>query len=206
MMPEGQFDAGLVRKVWSTESHKLRDHLLRLDQDNRRMRFGHSVSPTFIREYAERVGSQFSGLTYGYFEDGELRAAAELRQLSEGWGEEAEAAFSVEASWQHRGIGSELMGRVIRAARNRGVRHLYMSCLAENAVMQRIARKHGAKLRFEYGEVIGDIVPEDATSATFFDEMMEDSRGFLLAVLDIRHADAATASDDRDKDGNSEAA
>jgi len=196
-MPETHFDAGLVRKVWATEGHKLRDHFLRLDAGSRRLRFGHSVSETFVREYAERVSNQFDGLTYGYFEDGELRAAAELRRLGESWGSEAEAAFSVEPGWQKRGIGSELMGRVIRAARNRGVRHLYMSCLAENAVMQRIAKKNGAKLRFEYGEVIGDIVPESATSASFFDEVMEDSRGFLLAVLDIDWTRSGTGKVDR---------
>ncbi len=54
------------------------------------------------------------------------------------------------------------MGRVIRAARNRGVHLLYMSCMAENAKMQAIARKHEADLRFEYGEVVGEIVPGGA--------------------------------------------
>ena len=46
---------------------------------------------------------------------------------------------------------------VDRAARNRGLRRLYMSCLAENLKMQTIARKHEAELRFEYGEVIGEM-------------------------------------------------
>ena len=54
------------------------------------------------------------------------------------------------------------MGRIVRAARNRGIRRLYMSCLAENSKMQAIARKHEADLRFEYGEVIGEILPGHA--------------------------------------------
>ena len=88
-----------------------------------------------------------------------MRAAAELKKLGDTWGREAEAAFSVEQPLQEHGIGTELMGRVIRAARNRGVQHLCISCLAENSKMQAIARHFEAELRFEYGEVVGEIVP-----------------------------------------------
>ena len=93
------------------------------------------------------------------FRRGKLRAAAELKKLGDTWGREAEAAFSVEQPLQEHGIGTELMGRVIRAARNRGVQHLCISCLADNDKMRAIARHYEADLRFEYGEVVGEIVP-----------------------------------------------
>ena len=114
-----------------------------------------------------------------------MRAVAELRKLSDTWGHEAEAAFSVEKPYQDRGIGNELMGRVIRAARNRGVRLLYMSCLAENSRMQAIARKHEADLKFEYGEVVGEIVPQSPNYFSVLAEAVEDRVGYMLAVLDI---------------------
>ena len=61
-------------------------------------------------------------------------------------GQGAEAAFSVEPGFQERGIATELMGNIIRAARNRGVHLLFMNCLAENGKMQAIARKYDAEL------------------------------------------------------------
>lgn len=183
-MSEDREWGGAIRKLWPSEVGKARDHLLRLDRESRRMRFAHGVSDSFIEDYAARL-TDMGSVIYAFIADGEVRAAAELRKLSDTWGKEAEAAFSVERAWQDMGVGTELMGRVIRAARNRGVVRLYMSCLAENAKMQAIARHHGAELRFEYGEVVGDIVPQDASYFSVLAEAVEDRVGYMLAVLDL---------------------
>jgi hypothetical protein len=60
-----------------------------------------------------------------------------------------------------------------------------MSCLAENAKMQVIAKKHEAVLRFEYGEVIGEILPEHPSYFSQVAEAAEDRVGFMIAVLDL---------------------
>jgi GNAT superfamily N-acetyltransferase len=176
---------GIIRRLWPTETNKFRDHLLRLDKDSRRLRFAHSVSDDFIADYARRMG-EFGSLVYGHVVDGEVRGAAELRRLGDTWGEEAEAAFSVEREYQDQGVGTDLMGRVVRAARNRRIRRLYMSCLAENAKMQIIAKKHEAVLRFEYGEVIGEILPERPDYFSLVAEATEDRVGFMIAVLELQ--------------------
>ena len=176
---------GTIRRLWPTETDKFRDHLLRLDKDSRRLRFAHAVSDTFVEDYASRM-TEYGSLVYGHVVDGKVRGAAELRRLGDGWGEEAEAAFSVEKAYQDNGVGSDLMGRVVRAARNRRVRRLYMSCLAENAKMQVIAKKHEAVLRFEYGEVIGEILPETPDYFSMVAEAAEDRVGFMIAVLDLQ--------------------
>ena len=176
---------GTVRKLWPTEAERFRDHLLRLDKETRRLRFAHFVSDAFIEDYASRM-AEFGSLVYGYILEGRVRAAAELRRLGDVWGEEAEAAFSVEKAHQDQGIGTELMGRVVRAARNRGIRRLYMSCLAENAKMQAIARKHEADLRFEYGEVMGEIIPDSPNYFSIMAEAAEDRVGFMIAVLELQ--------------------
>lgn len=176
---------GSVRKLWPTETDKFRDHLLRLDRESRRLRFAHGVSDAFIEDYASRM-NEMGSIVFGYLEGAEVRAAAELRKLGDVWGQEAEAAFSVERAYQDKGIGTELMGRVIRAARNRGVRRLYLSCLAENSKMQAIARKYEAVLRFEYGEIIGEILPENPNYFSVLEEAVEDRIGFMLAVLDLQ--------------------
>jgi GNAT superfamily N-acetyltransferase len=185
-MSDHKLREGTIRKIWPNETDKFRDHLLRLDKDSRRMRFAHGVSDSFIADYAARM-SEMGSVVYGYYVDGEVHAAAELRKLGETWGPDAEAAFSVEKEFQDRGVGSDLMGRVIRAARNRNVHRLYMSCLAENSKMQAIARKHEADLKFEYGEVIGEIVPQESNYFSILQEAVEDRVGYMMAVLDLQN-------------------
>ncbi len=191
-MSEHRIWEGTIRKLWPTETDTFRDHLLRLDKDARRMRFAHGVSDGFIEDYAARM-TDMGSIVFGYFVDGQMHAAAELRKLGDTWGHEAEAAFSVERAFQEKGIGTELMGRVIRSARNRGVHLLYMSCLAENAKMQAVARKHHADLRFEYGEVIGEIVPDDANYFSILAEAVDDRVGYVMAVLNIQARLSAAA-------------
>ena len=184
-MSENTVAKGSMRKLWPAETDKFRDHLLRLDKVSRRMRFAHTVSDAFIIEYAGRM-SELGSVVYGYVEDDEVRAVAELRKLGDVWGHEAEAAFSVEATHQDLGIGSDLMGRIIRSARNRGVQRLYMSCLPENNRMQAIARKYEAELAFEPGVFVGEIVPQGPNYFSVLAEAVEDRMGFILAVLDLQ--------------------
>ena len=176
---------GTIRKLWLTETDVFRDHLLRLDKESRRMRFAHGVSDSFIEDYASRMNDMGS-IVFGLFSGGEMHGAAELRKLGDTWGREAEAAFSVERAYQDLGLGNQLMGRVIRAARNRGVQLLYMSCLAENAKMQSIARRHEAELKFEYGDVIGEIIPQTPNYFSIIAEAIEDRAGYMMAVLDLQ--------------------
>ena len=116
-----------------------------------------------------------------------------LKRVGDTWGDTAEAAFSVETAYQERGIGTELLGRVIRSARNRGVRHLIMSCLANNSKMQAVARRYEAELHFDHGEVIADIVPESANPMSLLAEAFEDRVDYLRAVLDLSGQKAMAA-------------
>ncbi|MGI9384609.1 MAG: GNAT family N-acetyltransferase [Methyloligellaceae bacterium] len=184
-MDGSQVGRGNVRKLWVTELGLFGDHLLRLDPDSRRMRFGMAVDDRFIEDYALRVNDMKS-LVYGYVEDGQIRAAAELRRLGASLRGEAEAAFSVEKDFQDSGIGTDLLGRIIRAARNRGIHRIYMNCLLENQKMQRVARKYDAVLHFEHGEVVGEVEPSTPNYFSIWREAVEDEMGFVMAVLDIQ--------------------
>ena len=141
-MYEPLISGGTVRRLWIGEAELYRQHLLRLDAGSRRNRFCGVVSDDFIRRYAEP--SALSGaIIYGFFVDGVLRGAAELRLLERAG--EAEAAFSVENAWQSHGVGTALFERVLLAARNRQIERLHMLCLAENRRVQQLARKFGAR-------------------------------------------------------------
>lgn len=174
---------GTIRKMWFTERDKFRNHLLRLDAESRRMRFGMSVDDEFIQRYADQ-SSRFQSVIYGFFVGREMRAAAELRMIGSSWRGEAEAAFSVEPKYQDSGVGTELLGKIIVAARNRGVERLYMNCLSENRRMQKIARKYDAQLYFDHGEVIGKLAPAYPTPLSLWSEALDNSNGFVMAVLE----------------------
>lgn len=184
-MDESHILGGSIRKIWPSEREKFRGHLLRLDNVSRRMRFGMSVNDDFIEDYAARADG-LNSVVYGYFDGDDVRAASELRPLGSSVSGESEAAFSVEQPYQNSGIGTALLGRTIRSARNRGVRRLYMNCLAENRKMQRIARKYDADLQFELGDVVGEVAPSKASYATFWKEVVDDEMGFVMAILELQ--------------------
>ena len=176
---------GSTRKLYVSEYHKYRDHLHRLDGESRRLRFGMVVDDEFITRYCERL-IDLNSIIYGHVIGGEVRAAAELRPFGQQMPGEAEAAFSVEAPFQDAGIGTELLGRVVRAARNRSITRVYMNCLAENRKMQRIAKKFDAVLQFDQGDVVGRVAPASAHGFSLWREAVEDRTGFVMAMLDLQ--------------------
>jgi len=183
-MVESHIWGGTIRKLWFTEAEKFRDHMLRLDAESRRMRFGMAVDDEFIKNYATQA-VQLESIIYGFFVGGEMRAAAELRVIGDGWSGEAEAAFSVEREYQDSGVGTELLGRLILTARNRGVSRLYMNCLSTNRKMQRVAKKYEAELFFDHGEVIGQLKPAMPTPLSLWTEVIDDGSGFVMAVFEF---------------------
>jgi len=184
LMTESHFWGGTFRKLWPTETEKFRDHLLRLDNETRRMRFGMPVNDQFIKDYASQV-CDWDSVVHAFIVGGEVRAAAELRRIGDHWSGEAEAAFSVETDYQNKGIGSELLGRVVRSARNRGIDRLYMNCLLENRKMQRVAKKFEASLQFDHGDVVGRVQPGAPTYLSIWSEAVADGSDFMMAVLDL---------------------
>jgi GNAT superfamily N-acetyltransferase len=115
-----------------------------------------------------------------------LRGAAELRPLGTGFANEAEAAFSIEKPWQSHGVGTALLERTLLAARNRGLRHLHMACLAENRRMQQLARKFDAELTFDFGSVVGEVEAPQPTPLSLMREIVADGHGFATALLDVQ--------------------
>jgi len=177
-------DGGTVRKLWLADRGAFRDHLLRLDPISRHQRFAMGASDDFLRAYAE-TGFSIACVIHGWFEGARLCGVGELRLIGQK-GDEAEAAFSVEAEWQARGVGSLLMERTLLAARNRGIRRIWMNCLASNRHMQRLARRFGAELEFESGDVVGLVLPDGPTPGSYFREAVADAVGWTTAIFDLQ--------------------
>ena len=176
-------DGGTIRKLWIGEIDKYRDHLLRLDPESRRNRFGGAVSDEFIESFVKMTVG-LDAVIHGFFVDGAMRGAGELRTLDSP--REAEAAFSIEKDWQSHGVGSALLERTLLAARNRGIKLLHMTCLAHNKRMQQLARKFDAELTFDFGSVVGEVETPFPTPMSVLREAMADSQGFATAVLDAQ--------------------
>lgn len=176
-------DGGIIRKLWAGETDQYRAHLLRLDVESRNNRFGGGVSDDFIVNYVT-LTSGLDAVLHGFFVGGTLRGVGELRTLESA--DEAEAAFSIEKNWQSHGVGSALLERTLLTARNRGIKHLHMSCLANNKRMQQLARKFDAELSFDFGSVVGAVEAPYPTPMSVLREAMADSHGFATAVLDAQ--------------------
>src|SRR5262245_17925285 len=164
---------GLIRKLWIAEAGIYRDHLLRLDRGSRHSRFGGAVSDDFIRDYVDAT-YRLNAVVHGFFVDGTLRGAAELRPLGTVLSREAESALSIEPRWQSHGVGSELLDRTLLAARNRGIKTLHMACLANNRRMQELARKFAAELSFDFGSVVGEVAAARPTPLSVLREFVAD--------------------------------
>jgi GNAT superfamily N-acetyltransferase len=179
--------------LWIGETAKYREHVLRLDAASRNSRFGGGVSDKFVSNYVD-LSISLDAVVHGFFVDGVMRGAAELRPLGMDFPQQAEAAISVERSWQSHGVGSALLRRTLLAARNRGFRLLHMACLAENRRMQQLARKFDAELSFDFGDVVGEVESSRPTPLSLMRELMADGHGFATAMLDLQSRMLRTAS------------
>lgn len=176
---------GTIRKLWIGETGVYRDHLLRLDPESRRRRFSGAVSDEAIARHAATARGM-GVVLHGFFLDGVLRGAAELRRIGGPLSREAEAAFSIEQPWQSHGVGTALLERTLLTARNRGIKSLHMHCLATNERMQQLARKFDADLTFDFGSVIGEVDPPRSTPLSLMREAVVDSHALATAILDVQ--------------------
>ena len=176
-------DGGIIRKLWIGETDAYREHLLRLDQESRHRRFSGAVSDEVIAHHATST-NRLDVVVYGFFVDGVLRGAAELRVTGSLFARQGEAAFSIEQPWQSQGVGSQLLERTLLSARNRGVKLLRMDCLAENRRMQQLARKFDAKLTLEFGSVVGVVDAPRSTQLSLIREAVADTYNIIPAILD----------------------
>ena len=138
-----------------------------------------------MHDYAD-LSFRIDAVIHGFFVDGALRGAAELRPIGLPITREAEAAFSIEKPWQSHGVGSTLLERTLLTARNRGLKFLHMACLADNKRMQQLARKYEAELSFDFSSVIGEVAAPRPTPVSLLREILADSHGFATAMFDVQ--------------------
>ncbi|MBI1209384.1 MAG: GNAT family N-acetyltransferase [Azospirillum sp.] len=177
----------VYRKLLPTEVGDYRDHLIRLDRDDRYARFSGTVSDAAIARHCQHLDWP-AALLLGVFDGGVLRAAAELRAATALWPDQAEIALSVERPYQSQGVGAGLLGRGLTIARNRGIRSVKMVCHLDNRRVMKLARRFQGKVVLEVDDFGGDVgldfVLGRATQGTWLKEWIADSASAVTMALD----------------------
>jgi len=153
-----------TKRLTSADREALALHLLALNAEDRRLRFGSVSSDAGIRKYV--AGIDFDrDAAFGYFTDELSLGAAAHVAVADGV---AELGVSVLEPYRRQGIGSALFERSAGFARNHFIRTLFMHCLTENAAMMHIARKSGMKIVAGGGEADAhlELPPLDAATLT----------------------------------------
>lgn len=170
--------ASSLRTLYPHEMDLFEAHLLRLEMEDRVLRFGARLKDEAIRGYCKRI-SALDSLIVGYVEEGEVRAAAHLALSGIFLPGEAEIGLSVEPGWRRQGIGHDLTLRATRLAANRGVDQVHLLCLRDNQAMQSIAHKLDGTITREDGYLDGAIRVLPATPLTYLQEGMERTESMM---------------------------
>lgn len=155
-----------VRELQRLDRASFERHLLALDAEDRRLRFGIPLADSAIRSYVARIDFERDVL-FGVYDDTlRLVGAAHLAR-----GGHAELGVSVLAGHRNLGIGAALLERACLRARNWGVRTLFMHCLRENGAMLHLARRQRMTIVTEAGEADAWLALPPADTSTYFGEV-----------------------------------
>lgn len=137
-----------VQRLHERSRSELLVHFLALPSEDRRLRFGSSLSAQGIEAYVQRIDFDRDA-AFGVYDDRLLLAGFAHLALLDG---HAELGLSVLPGHRGRGVGSTLFERGAAHARNRSVTTLFMHCLRENAAIVHIAQRFGMRIVMEHGE------------------------------------------------------
>lgn len=129
-------------------------HMKRLGSDDRRMRFGSTVSDACIDAHIGRLRPFVDTVVGAFSDQAEMIGAALITRDNAG---AVEISVSVLPDWRGRGIGTALVTRAMLWARNRGYRHAAVRFLSENTPMWRLARRCGMQVAKDLGDAEGQL-------------------------------------------------
>lgn len=175
--------AVVFRRLWSSGRDQVCQHLLRLDPEDRHLRFGGAPSDATIEAYVERIDWS-RAVIVGAEVGGVLRGLGELKLVRGQDGVPmAEVAVTVEKAYQGHGVGSRLFRRLSTLAANRGVRRLYVLCLAQNERMRHIVLHYNAELTRYESEIEGQIQLPWPSHASYAEEFLDACLASLQSAL-----------------------
>jgi GNAT superfamily N-acetyltransferase len=147
----------LIDRLQSTDRETLREHFLALDEDDRRLRFGVSVSDRHIDRYIDGIDFVADNV-YGVRGRGAGWLGIGHLSLGEGV---AELGLSVMPDGRGRGLGAAIFRYAVVQASRRGAGRLFMHCLTSNRAIVSIARSAGMSIESSGGESDAYLVVPD---------------------------------------------
>lgn len=155
-----------VRKLTVLDKSRIVSNLVGLQGEDRRLRFGMMCTDDYIEKYVtDSFGrdSQWFGVDHI---DGHLVATCHVAIVNG----EAELGCCVHEDYRGEGFAQKMFDRAVTWLRVRGITHVFMHCLSENAPMKHIARKNQMVLVSDSGETEAEVDVEPATPATYMEE------------------------------------
>jgi RimJ/RimL family protein N-acetyltransferase len=161
-----------VRELHAGHRDYILEHLLRLSEEDRRLRFGTQTPDDVIRSYVERLDFNQDAV-FGIFDhDLRLIGMANLAYLPQKKNQARSAEFGVSVLPEGRGhgLGTALLQRAAVHSRNTRVEILYVHCLANNKAMMSLANKAGMSVEYAYGDADAYLKLPPASPATIVQE------------------------------------
>ena len=143
-----------VRELHAGHREAILNHLLKLGEEDRRLRFGTQTPDEVIEHYVSGLNFNEDAV-FGVFDaDLQLVAMAHLAYLPavKGQARAAEFGVSVLPEGRAQGLGTALLERSAVHSRNSNIQTLYVHCLANNKAMMHLAQKAGMKVEYAYGD------------------------------------------------------
>jgi len=173
--PSKPYLAGLVvpvRELHAGHRDEILRHLLLLNEEDRRLRFGTQTPDEVIHHYVE--GLDFNKDTvFGSFDSQlNLIGMAHLAYLpkTKGQPQSAEFGVSVLPDGRGEGIGTALLARASVHSRNTRIETLFVHCLANNRAMMHLAQKSGMRVEYAYGDADAYLKLPPANPGTMVEE------------------------------------
>lgn len=168
----------LVRKLAPFEYYRYRDHLKKLDDDSRYLRFGFRAKDPTIDDICTRVEKDYNKHTLFGVENSKLELIGVAHVAL---GNPTELAFSVLKEYQGQGIGSKLVRRSIQFCRNFNIKEVCMVCLSTNHIVRHLCLKHGLRLTTVDGETLAHFQLDPPNFASIANENLDNN----LAAIDF---------------------
>jgi RimJ/RimL family protein N-acetyltransferase len=174
-LPSSPYRAGQavpVRELHAGHRQEIMSHLLQLNDEDRRLRFGTQTPDEVIRHYVN--GLDFNrDVIFGVFNlDLKLVGMAHLAYMPQRKGEARAGEFGVSVLPEGRsqGLGTALLQRSAVHSRNTRIETLYVHCLANNKAMMHLAQKTGMTVEYTYGDADAYLRLPPANTATIVEE------------------------------------
>lgn len=166
-------------RLRQSDQEALLEHFLALNAEDRRLRFGASLSDDAVRNLEERIDFVRDEL-FGVADDN-LRLIGVVHVAF--YRDKAELGLSVLPEARGRGIGNALFERAVMHLTNRAVREVFVHCLSENSAMMHLANKHGMHAVHDGGETDSYLVLPRPTPASVFTEWMQSNQADSLHLI-----------------------